>query len=698
MANMESLSDAEAAQSQLLARVRTLVEHSQEGVFVYKDGRYLYVNSIYAHMLGHEPDDMIGEAAEQFFVTQERPRLAEIWEQRSRGRDEESHYETRLLYKDGQTEVPVSVSSRPVDYLGEYVSLGTVRDRSAEQQSQSLVHAAENRLEAVMNFASVGLYRSTPDGRLLSANLPLAKMFGYESLDELYASVKRIDDLYVKKERRDALLRRLQADGSMRNVELRLRHRDGREIWLQETARLVRDEPDHRICYEGMLLDITERKAFEKRLRFQASHDPLTGLSNRLLIHKRLTAFLAAINRENLRQGALLFINLSAVSNISKVLGPYQHDYYLRQAAKRLFNLIGNQGEVSRHEGSVFVVLAQDITQVSEAESLAKKIETAFYYPFSVDGFEIYTRLLTGIVLCHPDYESPDMILRDAGAAMMECKHRVSSGSGHVFFDDSIRKSVVDRLETEAAMRIGLERGEFNMYYQPVCEVETGRVVFLEALLRWRHPAKGLLEPAAFLSIAEEADLLVELGWRGMREVMHNCASWQSFAPGTSVAFNLSHQQFYSPRLRNKIVESLEQANLPASLFHVEVTEAVFVNEMVHAQRIMDRLHALGVRVYLDDFGTGYSSLSYLNDLPIDALKIDRRFVSRLTDDKRSRVIAQSIVNLAHELGLEVVAEGVERKQEADLLVELGCELAQGYYFGIPMDASSVAEYLKTEG
>lgn len=686
----------EAARSKLALRVRTLIDHSQEGVFVMENERYLYVNSVYAHMLGYEPGEMIGEEVAIFFAPDERKRVEDLWNQRSLGFKARSSYETRLLHKDGETQVPVAVSSRPIDNLGEYVRMGTVHDLTAERKSQRMAYAAEERLHAVIEYASVGIYRSTPDGKLLSANRPLAKMFGYDSLEDFNDSVSNVSELYADREHRDALLKRLEEAGSLRNVELRMKRRDGAELWLLESSRVIHDDPLHPTCFEGMLLDITERKSFENRLRYQANHDPLTGLPNRLLMRKKLAATLEASRQANTQQGAVFLINLSAARKINDSLGPDQADHLLKQAAKRLFNLIGDQGEVSRQEGSEFVVLAPNITETSEAESLAQRIKTAFEHPFMVNGYEIHTRLLIGIVLCHPEYEAPETVLRDADAAMMECKRRVTTQSGYVFFDATIRAAIMSRLELEMAMREGLERDEFDMHYQPACEISTGRPVFFEALIRWHHPQKGLLEPASFLPIAEETGLIVALGWNSLGKVVRDCAAWQSFSPGMAVAFNLSHQEFYSPQLEHVVAEALGKSQLPAHLLHLELTEEVFMGEPNHAQSILERLHALGVRVHLDDFGTGYSSFSYLNQLPIDALKIDRTFVERLVSDQRTLVITRNIINLARDLQLGVIAEGVERQEEAQVLTELGCDVAQGHFFGKAMDAQAATERLKT--
>lgn len=556
--------------------------------------------------------------------------------------------------------------------------------------------ATEARYRAVARHASVGVYRSTPEGELIDANQPLVRMLGYASLAQLREESHNIGDLYVNPGRRDALLKRLETEGELRNVELRLRRRDGSEAWFLETARIVHDEPNHPLCYEGLLIDITEQKQTARKLRHRATHDPLTGLPNRELTRKRLKEMLARARLEKMRLGAVLRVDLDVLKRVSDTLGYPHGDHLLRAAARRLHEAVERAGSVSRHEGDEFVVLVPDIVSPAGAETLAKRIEDAFAAPFDLAGHSIHVRTLIGIVLCDPASDNIEAVLRDADAAMMACKRHGERGtSGHMFFDSSIRTLAVERLQLETGLRAALDRGEFEVHYQPICRMKGREIAGFEALVRWRHPEKGVLGPEIFLPVAKETGLILKLGQQTLSAALRDCARWQKSSPGVFVTFNLSDRQFHAPGLIQSITDELERCELPARLLHVEVTEDVFMVDPAVARVIMQQLHELGIKIYLDDFGTGYSGLSYLNELPFDALKIDRGFIGGLVLDKRTRAIVRHIVTLAHELDMDVVAEGVESADEAAVLAGLDCRLGQGYLFDAAMPARAVRERLE---
>lgn len=788
---------------------RTLVEHSQDGVFVARNGRYLYVNPVYARMLGYEPEEMIGEDTLRFFAPDEQLRIHRLRERRRSGDWERVSYEARLLKKDGETEVYVSVNSGPIRFLGENASTGTVRDVTSEREARRRLAAAENRYREIVEHAVVGIYQSSRDGKLLSANPALVRMLGYESVEEFRSSVTHLRDVYITEGRREALLKKLETEGSVRGEELRMRRRDGHEVWLSETARVVRDGAGGSLYYEGMLEDISNRKAteqalarsellfrtlienahvgvflvrdgclsyvnqafaamlgygggeligrpvanlaapesahcaaefsrlaassegrierectliasdgvrrviggisaavarieeesvtivtvrdltaqkaIEQELRHHASHDPLTGLPNRTLFRERLVAALAKDRRRGAPRHAVLFVDLDASRLVNDSLGHAEGDRLLMEAARRLRRMVGDCGAICRYGSDEFAVLAEGVVNRAEAVALAERIEADFAKPFRLGDHEIYGQTTIGIVLCGLDYDSPEVVLRDADAAMATAK-RLEEGN-HVFFDGTVRNAAMDRLQLESALRAGLARGEFEQHYQPIYDLTEGRIKSFETLLRWRQPERGLLEPELFLGIAEETGLLLEIGWDGLDAALSACSEWCADGAEIPVAVNLSNQQFRTPQLPDRIASALERSGLPARLLHLEVTEAVFVDNPVRARRMLRRLHALGVELHLDDFGTGYSALSYLSDLPFDALKIDRSFVEQLPHGARARAIVRNIIALARDLGVGVIAEGIERNEQAAALTAMDCTLGQGHLLGPVLDA-----------
>jgi len=799
-------------------KYRSLVEHSQDGVFVIRDGVYVFVNQVYAAMLGYSPDEMLGESFLRFFASEDRQKIVDIWHERQAGHWEKEAYEAHLLKKDGKTRVLVSVRSGPIHFAGEMASTGTVRDITAYRKTEQRLSLVEQRYQDIFEHAVVGIYQSTADGRLLAANPALARILGYDSVEELRREVHNLRELYLHGDDRDAFLKKLEAEGQVQGAELRLRHRDGTELWIQDSARAVYDKPGNLLFYEGMMADITARKLveqalhrseqlfrtlventhvgifmlrdgvvsyanraatqmlgyaeselvdknltaffapeamdtlaqlehelvdaadphvyetsllaadgrrrvranlsvatvmFEKvpvtiitvqdltrekhaeaRLRRLATHDPLTDLPNRMVLRERLVETLARTRETGKADWAVLFLDLDAFKLVNDSLGHAAGDELLGKVAARLCRIVRPEDLVCHHGGDEFVILATNIAHEIDAVELAERIEAAMAEPFRIDEHEIYNQATIGIALGRREYDMPEEVLRDADSAVAAGK-RLGKVC-HVVFSSSMHIAAMERLELETTLRAGLSRDEFDCYYQPIVNASTNRVESFEALLRWRHPEQGLLRPGAFLQVAEESGVIVPLGWLGLRHALDACCEWQSHGTGApvSVAVNLSDAQFRLPQLPEYIARELEHARLPPELLHLEVTERVFLETPALARRTLSRLHALGVKLYLDDFGTGYSALSYLRELPFDALKIDRSFIEALPSDMRTAAIVRNIVSLARDLDLVVVAEGIERQEQIDILAEMGCHLLQGFLYGKPMSREDSKKYI----
>lgn len=813
--------DDEVAAENALAvsedKYRSLVEHSQDGVFVIRDDVYVFVNQVYAAMLGFSPDEMIGESFLRFFAPEDRQKIVDMWHERQAGHWDMKAYEAHLLKKDGKTRVLVSVRSGPIHYAGEMASTGTVRDITAYRHTQQKLSMAEQRFRDIFEHAVIGIYQSTGDGRLLAANPALAHILGYDSVEALQREVINVRSVYKDPKDRDQLLAKAEAEGRVQGAESRLRHRDGTELWVQDSTRAVRDSSGEILFYEGMVANITARKLVEEalhrseqlfrtlventqvgifmvrggalsyvnraaanmlgyeetaltgkpltglfgpeerdwlkrierepvdartgqvvekslvsadggrirvnlsvatavlddspvtimsvqdltrekraeaRLRRLATHDPLTDLPNRTVLNQRLIEVIAETRRTRKADWAVLFLDLDAFKLVNDSLGHAAGDQLLGQVAGRLLQAIDAGDLVCHHGGDEFVILALNIAHEIDAVELAERLEAAMAEPFMLDEREIYNQVTIGIALGRCEYANPEEVLRDADSAMVAGK-RLGKVC-HVVFSSSMHIAAMQRLELETRLRAGLARNEFDCHYQPIVDIRDNRVQSFEALLRWHHPEHGLTAPGAFLRVAEESGVIVPMGWAGLRRALQACKCWHGEADArpVSVAVNLSDAQFRLPQLPERIARELESAQLAPERLHLEVTERVFLETPALARRTLNRLHDLGVKLYLDDFGTGYSALSYLRQLPFDALKIDRSFVETLPRDARTAAIVRSIISLANDLELAVVAEGIERAEQIDVLVEMGCRLFQGYLFGRPMDREQTLAYL----
>jgi EAL domain-containing protein (putative c-di-GMP-specific phosphodiesterase class I) len=354
---------------------------------------------------------------------------------------------------------------------------------------------------------------------------------------------------------------------------------------------------------------------------------------------------------------------------------------------------LGEGHTLGRLGGDEFIILLDDIKHASDATRVAERIGKELMSPFNITGQEVFTTASIGIALSTTGYERPEALLQDADTALNRAK--MLGKARYEIFDAKMRASTVARLQLEAELRRAIERQEFQNYYQPIISLDTGRIKGFEALVRWQHPTRGLVSPAEFIPIAEETGLIFPLGQQVLREACRQMYIWQARffdSQPLIISVNISRRQFTQPDLIDQVIQILRETSLPAASLTLEITEGMVMADPASTVSQLSQLRSLGVKLSIDDFGTGYSSLSCLHRFPLDTLKIDRAFVCRMRVDEESRGIVQTILTLAHNLGLDVTAEGVETVEQLDLLRKLGCEHGQGYYFSKPVDAESAAK------
>lgn len=441
-----------------------------------------------------------------------------------------------------------------------------------------------------------------------------------------------------------------------------------------------------------------ERQRAELELAYQSTHDALTGLPNRMLFIDRLGLALARMERKSAML-AVMFMDIDAFKVINDSLGHDVGDDLLHAVAVRLKDALRPGDTVARFGGDEFTILSEEIGNASEAIRIADRLRAALKPSFTLDGRNVFITASIGIVLAADSEQRPEDLLRDADAAMYQAKER--GKSRYELFDEVMRVRVARRLETESGLHQAIERGEFALLYQPEIELHTGRVVGVEALVSWQHASRGLVGPSEFIPVAEETGLIVPIGSWVMEEACRQGAVWRRRL-GPSAPFmmsvNLSARQLLQPGLADFIRSTLESTGLDPRDLVLEVTETVLVDDADHANHVLQGLRDIGVRVSIDDFGTGYASLTYLRRLPVDILKIDQTFVSGLVEDGDDAGIVETIVDLGTRLGLSVIAEGVEEEIQAERLKGLGCRLAQGYYFSVPVTADELEERLLVPG
>ncbi len=465
----------------------------------------------------------------------------------------------------------------------------------------------------------------------------------------------------------------------------------GRVRWLQTIKRPIVGADGKAEHVLGVATDITRHKELEEQLAHDALHDALTGLPNRALFRDRLELAVETASRSSVYRFAVLFLDLDRFKVINDSLGHDRGDRLLVAAAERFARCVRPGDTVARLGGDEFTLLLTDIAGLREAVHAAECIHRALAEPFLLDDGEVYITASVGIAVSAPAYHDADELLRDADTAMYRAK---AMGRGqHVVFNPEMHARAVARLQLETDLRRAIERGEMALVYQPIVRVADGRIVELEALLRWQHPERGRLDPGSFLSVAEETGILVRIEEWVLTEACSRAAHWYREREGHEpwgLSLNLSPQQLASGDPAGRILAAVKAAGLPPSLLRVEITESAILDRFEEVAEILGRLRSAGIRVDVDDFGTGYSSLSYLHSLPVDRLKIDRSFVERLETDGDAYTIAQTIVMLAQTLDLEAMAEGVETAGQLQRVRRLGCTHAQGHLFTKPVEAGQV--------
>ncbi len=562
---------------------------------------------------------------------------------------------------------------------------------AARTRTEEELRASTDRLRrlADASFEALVIHRN---GRILEVNTAFSELFAHAP-EEIIG--RPVTDLFPDVALA-ALTLQLNVDNEAPYETVALLA-DGSQVAVELIGRTI-PYPDEAPARATAVRDIRERRAIQERLARQSFYDTLTGLPNRSLFMDRVTHALGWARPDEATPLAVLLLDLDRFKVINESLGHAVGDQLLAAVGRRLGEALRPSDTLARLGGDEFAVLVDGLAGEAAAEGLAHRMVEALAMPFLVEGRETYVSASVGVALSRAGAQGAADLLREAEIALYRAKD--DAGNRVSLFHPQMSASSMDRLELELDLRRAVERDELRVHYQPLIDLQSGRTVGHEALVRWQHPTRGLLPPLSFIPLAEESGLIIAIGDVVLAAACRQARAWQLSDPDLvdlAVSVNLSARQFAQPDLAGRVAAVLAETGLPPATLELEITESVAMSDAEATGVTLRALHELGVRVALDDFGTGYSSLAYLSRLPLDVIKVDRSFVAGLGESAMNLAIIRAVVGLAQGLGIVVTAEGIERSDQLDALRELGCDRGQGYLFARPMPSLDAGRVLRGE-
>ena len=664
------------------AEYRNLFQNANDAILILEPETevVIEVNEKACEIYGVERGDFIGKSIKEISqdVTKGESELRQLIDKGTN-----QSFETVQYHSDG-TPINLFINSTIIDYRGRKAVLSINRDVTERKKTQEALEESHQRYRQLFdsNPHPVWVY-DLETLRFLAINEETVRCYGYspEEFEQLTIKdlrppedvpllLERVNQIQLLETAVTRLSRHQKSDGTIIDVEIASQP----ITFGGRRARLV------------LATDVTTRKRAEEQLLHNALHDALTGLPNRALFLEHLRH---AIERNGMRgekNFAVLFLDFDQFKIINDSLGHMEGDNLLRSIARRLADSLRPGDIVARLGGDEFTILLDDLGKSGDVTRIVERIQNDLKLPFTLRGSQVFIGASIGIALSDGNYTKPEIMLRDADIAM----YRAKSGgkSRYQIFNQKMHEQASSRLQLETDLRQALEREEFRVYYQPIINLQTGKIKGFESLVRWQHPTRGLVSPLEFIPVAEETGLIIPLGEWILRQSCRQLRQWQTkLNPSLTMSVNLSCKQFMQTDLVERVVKILAETRIESDSLRLEITESHLMEDSEAAIAVMNRLCALDIKLSIDDFGTGYSSLSYLHRLPVNYLKIDRSFVSRMQINSDNREIVRTIILLAKNLNLEVIAEGIETEEQADYLKNLDCDFGQGYLFSKPVES-----------
>jgi diguanylate cyclase (GGDEF)-like protein/PAS domain S-box-containing protein len=661
------------------------------------DGVVHYVNGLLTALTGYAPNELIGQDVVILVPARLRGRLLRA--RRARPRNAASAIwndpDLTIQRRDGQ-EIPVEVSRSPLALEeGSWVVVA-IRDVSTQRANEQARADAELRFRVAFENNMAPMTFADANDRIIAVNDAMCQMVGFSKEELLGCDSTPFtypDDVGITESTHQRLI---SGEAEQERYVKRYLRKDGGVIEVEVSRSPARDADGKILYFVFSERDITEERALAAQLKHQALHDPLTGLANRAFFEERLAQAHGRVIRQG-GIGAVLLIDLDDFKGVNDSFGHFLGDHLLTAIANRLQLATRSADTLCRFGGDEFLYLAEGLVSPKEAEVLAERLISVIAEPYNIAGFQIEQHASIGIVIWDATCTSFSETIQNVDAALYEAKRNVRGH--HVVFTPTMHHNAVNRFSLAQELRQTFNAGDLAMHYQPIANLTSKEVVGFEALMRWNHPDRGWVSPDDFIPLAEQSDLILELGSFALRESIREASKWvsrtRSLRPFVTV--NLSAHQFLDPGLVPTIKMLLGESSLPPEYLILEITESVALINIDETMKVLDQLGSLGVGMALDDFGTGFSSLSYLAKLSPRIIKIDQSFVRPLDESDRNDTLLETIISLGQRLDITMLAEGIETEPQFRRLRRLGCELGQGYLFS-PAVPNDQVEAIATRG
>ncbi|MCT7952069.1 EAL domain-containing protein [Ancylothrix sp. C2] len=698
--NIDARKKAIEALARSEERFRSLVQNSSDIITILEtDATIRYQSPSIQRILGYEPKELIGKQALDYVHPEDKKAIEELFSEAIKRPGKVVKVEFRFRHASGDWVFLEAIGANRLEdqAIGGFVV--NSRDISKRKRSEEKLRLFERALHSSINAIAI-TDTQAPDNPVVYVNPAFESMTGYSEQEVVGQNLRFLQGPEIEQPSLRKL-RKALIEGTECKVILRNYHKNGRMFWNELYVSPVHNQKGILTHYIGVQSDISERKIAEEKLIHHAFYDALTGLPNRAFFTEQLTRAMIRTQRHPNYLCAVLFLDLDRFKVVNDSLGHSAGDSVLTEIAHRLEkcltqcqlaplsnsevqapNFVPPNVFVARLGGDHFVILLEGIRNIHHSTHIAEEIHKLFLQPFHINGHEVYISTSIGIALSSSSYDGKPDLLRDADIAMYHAKAQGKARSA--LFDKFMHDQAVVRLQLENDLRRAIEREEFLLHYQPIVCLKTGKISGFEALVRWQHPERGMISPAEFIPIAEETGLILPLGAWVLREACRQMKEWEKSIPLT-ISVNLSAKQFLQRDFVEQVDKILLETSFNSQFLKLELTETALIENTELTTDILCQLRQRNIQLSLDDFGMGYSSLSYLHRFPINTLKIDRSFVSRTGAADKNTQIVRAIVNLAHSLAMDVVAEGAETAENLALLRALGCEYGQGYYFSKPL-------------